>query len=47
MEHLDKALSEADLQKKASKAQNIIYVLMCLFMVLPFLVAWLAGALRF
>jgi hypothetical protein len=47
MEHLDKALSEADLQKKASKTQLILYILMFLFMVLPCLAAWLTGALRF
>jgi hypothetical protein len=47
MKHLDEALSDADLQKKASKTQLILYILMFLFMVLPFLVAWLTGALRF
>jgi hypothetical protein len=47
MKDLDKALDDADLQKKASRAQLIITILMALFMVLPFLAAWLTGALRF
>lgn len=47
MEHLDKAASQADLQKKADRAKLIIYVLMFLFMALPFVAAWLSGALRF
>ena len=47
MKDLDKASDDADLQKKASRAQLIIYILMFLFMVLPFVAAWLTGALRF
>ena len=47
MKHLDEALNDADLQKKASRAQFIIYMLMFLFMMLPFLAVWLTGALRF
>jgi hypothetical protein len=47
MKHLDEALDEADLQKKASRAQLILYILMFLFMALPFLAAWLTGALHF
>lgn len=47
MKHLDEALNDADLQKKASRTQLIIYILMFLFMMLPFLVAWLSGAFRF
>jgi|TARA_B110000977_G_scaffold44738_1_gene60825 hypothetical protein len=47
MKHLDEAVSQADLQKKADRAKLIIYVLMFLFMALPFVAAWLSGALRF
>jgi hypothetical protein len=47
MKHLDEVLDDADLQKKASRTQLIIYILMFLFMALPFLAAWLTGALRF
>ena len=47
MKDLEQACGDADLQKKASRAQLIITILMFLFMVLPFVVAWFAGALRF
>lgn len=47
MAHLDEAVGEADLQKKADRAKLIIYILMFLFMVLPFIAAWLTGALHF
>ena len=47
MKHLDEVRGEVDLQKKADRAKLIIYVLMFLFMVLPFVAAWLTGALRF
>ena len=47
MKHLDEGQGEADLQKKADRAKLVIYVLMFLFMVLPFVAAWLTGALRF
>jgi len=47
MKQVDKACDDADLQKKASRAQLIITLLMVLFMVLPFVAAWLTGALRF
>ncbi|CAA6685362.1 Unannotated [Lentimonas sp. CC19] len=47
MKELEKACDDADLQKKASRAQSIITILMLLFMVLPFVAAWLTGALRF
>lgn len=47
MEHSDETVGEADLQKKADRARLIIYVLMFLFMVLPFVAAWLTGALSF
>ena len=47
MKDCRKACDAADLQKKASRAQLIITLLMFLFMVLPFVAAWLAGALRF
>ncbi len=47
MKQVDKACDAADLQKKASRAQLIITLLMVLFMVLPFVAAWLTGALRF
>lgn len=46
MEHSNKALGEADLQKKASRAQLILYILMLVLMVLPFVVAWMTGAFR-
>ena len=47
MEHLDEAVSQADVQKKADRAKLIIYVVMFLFMMLPVVAAWLSGALRF
>ena len=47
MEHLDEAVSQADLQKKADRAKLIIYVFMFLFMMLPVVAAWLSGALDF
>ncbi len=46
MENAEKVEGDADLQKKASRTQLILYILMFLFMVLPFLVAWITGALR-
>ena len=46
MEHPDKPLVDADLQKKASRAQLILYILMFVLMILPFLVAWMTGAFR-
>lgn len=39
-----KVLTEAELQKKAVKAQKIIYGLMCVLIALPFVAAWLIGA---
>ena len=47
MEHLDEAVSQADVQKKADRAKLIIYVVMFLFMMLPVVAAWLSGALNF
>jgi uncharacterized membrane protein YdbT with pleckstrin-like domain len=47
MKQLDEALDDADLQKKASRTQLIIYIVMFVLMVLPFVAAWLTGAFRF
>jgi Co/Zn/Cd efflux system component len=47
MKHLNEAVRHADLQKKVDRAKLIIFVLMFLFMTLPFVAAWLSGALRF
>jgi len=47
MEHLDEAVSQADVQKKADRAKLIIYVVMFLFMMLPVVAAWLSGAFNF
>ena len=46
MKQSDKVLTEAELQKKAVKAQKTIYGLMCVLIVFPFVVAWLTGAFR-
>lgn len=46
MKQSDKVLTEAELQKKAFKAQKIIYGFMCALIALPFVVAWLTGAFR-
>jgi len=46
MKQSEKVLTEAKLQKKAVKAQKIIYGLMCVLIALPFVVAWLTGAFR-
>jgi heme/copper-type cytochrome/quinol oxidase subunit 4 len=46
MENPGQAEREADVQQKAMRAQRILYILMCVLMVLPFLVVWLMGAFR-
>jgi hypothetical protein len=33
--------------EKAARAQRILYVMMFVFIVLPFIVIWLTGAIRF
>lgn len=38
---------EAEAQKKAMRAQRILYICMGVLMLLPFVVVWLTGALRF
>ena len=38
---------EVPLQQKADRARRIIYVVMALFVLLPFLVIWITGAIRF
>ena len=46
MKQSDKVVTEAERQKKAVKAQKIIYGLMCALIALPFVVVWLTGAFR-
>ena len=38
---------DAARRQKAARAQLIIYIAMGVFIVLPFLLAWLSGAIRF
>ena len=46
MENPGQAEREADVQKKAIRAQRTLYILMCVLMLLPLVVAWLTGAFR-
>ena len=46
MGDVKKAEEEAVLLKQAGRAQRVLYILMLLFMLLPLVVAWLAGAFR-
>ena len=46
MENSGQVEREADVQKKAIRAQRILYILMCVLMLLPLVVAWLTGAFR-
>ena len=40
-------MEQSEVERQASRARSIIYWVMFLFMVLPFVAAWLTGALRF
>ena len=35
------------IEKRAARAKTIIYVCMAVFMILPVVLAWMTGALRF
>ena len=47
MESLDQPLSYQDLPPKARRAVRIIYIAMAILIILPFVLAWLTGAIRF
>lgn len=40
-------MKEEQLRQKANHAQRIIYIIMGIFILLPFLVVWITGAFRF
>jgi hypothetical protein len=46
MARVDKALDDTDLQEKASRAQRVLYVVMLVLIVVPFVVVWMTGAFR-
>lgn len=46
MRKLDPVEKDAALVQQASRAQRILYIVMGLLMLLPLVLAWLAGALR-
>lgn len=46
MENSGQVEREVAVQKKAMRAQRILYILMCVLMLLPLVVAWLTGAFR-
>jgi hypothetical protein len=47
MESSDQPLSQQDLPPKARRAIRIIYIAMAILSILPFVLAWLTGAIRF
>lgn len=47
MNNPEKTAVDGDLQKQADRTRRIIYIVMAVLMVLPFVVAWLTGAFHF